>query len=38
MPSAELEKTGYCTPMVEHKAARARALARFKNPGDDVDE
>ena len=38
MPSAELEKLGYCAPVVDYKASRARCLARYKNPGDDLDE
>jgi len=35
---AELAKIGYPQPIVEHKFARARAIARFKNPGEAVDE
>lgn len=38
MPSAELEKIGYCSPVVDYKASRQRCLARYKNPGDDGDE
>ncbi|KAM0753516.1 hypothetical protein T439DRAFT_322411 [Meredithblackwellia eburnea MCA 4105] len=34
----ELEKMGYCAPIVDHKMARVRAIARYKNPGDKFDE
>lgn len=35
---AELAKLGYPAPIVEHAKARKRALARYKNPGDEADE
>jgi len=34
----EFEKLGYPKPIVEHTFARKRAIARFKNPGERVDE
>lgn len=34
LPRVEFDKLGYPTPIVEHKAARERALRRFKNVGE----
>lgn len=34
MPTAEFKKLGYPAPIVEHKAARERALFRYKNVGE----
>lgn len=34
----EFAALGYPKPIVEHKAARERALARFKNVGEKPDE
>ncbi|KAK4704489.1 deoxyribodipyrimidine photo-lyase, partial [Phenoliferia sp. Uapishka_3] len=34
----ELAKIGYPSPIVDHAKSRIRAIARYKNPGDDVDE
>lgn len=35
LSKAEFAKLGYPEPIVEHKAARERALRRYKNPGDE---
>ncbi|KAI5479988.1 hypothetical protein MNV49_002278 [Pseudohyphozyma bogoriensis] len=34
----EFEKLGYPKPIVDHSKARVRAIARYKNPGEKVDE
>jgi len=38
LSKAEFEKLGYPKPIVDHKVARKRALARYKNPGCADDE
>ncbi|KAK4053635.1 DNA photolyase phr1 [Microbotryomycetes sp. JL221] len=37
-PAAIRKKVGYPLPIVDHAQARKRAIARFKNPGERLDE